>query len=302
MKLSIASVLVGADKTSHSVNKVLYGVFEKFLKYFDAELDAIDHAAGITDKKNPLRVVFTKMITEFEANERRTYATVAFNQRGRVPLSIKPGDMQLQNLGNTDWVDNDSRKTPGWVQEQPDPNIQQPTASQTPSVSRPLARLSFVKKMSAFRRWGDDDSVTHDDSDTDDSNTGESANQLEPIPEDKFTSRDAKIIGKVKDVYHNALHELLEVCDESLLGLTSIIELYEIIRNDKELQPFDYSKLIAKTDDLSISQYSRIIFRAAENLKRSITRKYFYEEVRTRLQYPQADVANLRKLLPPVIF
>lgn len=302
-KISIGGVLKGPDKTAHSTNKILYGVFENFLQFFKSELDAIDMEFAKTAnakeeaEMKAWRVIFERMIMEFEANERLTYSTVAFNQRGRIPLSIIPGSMGIKYFFQNDWLNDDRadlehlQKTERWVVET-DPNEPVPPPGAAKPKSENLPSKKFLAQFRGWRKWGNDEEPSETESET-----AENAAALEPevIGKDKFTSKDEKIIAKMKDVYHEALEELLEVCDQSLLGLTSIIELYKLKREYDDLEGFKYDGLVAMTDDLSSAQYARKILRAGENLKREITRQYFLAEVEDRKKATRPDISQLRK-------
>lgn len=295
-KISITSVLGGADKLSHSVNKSLYGVFEEYLRYFHDELNAVDQKMG---EDKPMRNAFNQMISEFEARERRTYATTAANQRGRFPLQFRIGNLGLKNLvGDTSWMDNNQldmdqlKESPNWSDDEKDGVIDLTDTATKPTDSK-LGKLHAITKIHrGYKTAMNSLAPKTEDGNQMSDELSDEPTALENMQRKNLTPREKKVIRKVKDIYHDAMEALLDVCDESLVGLTVVTELYELMRSGNQLTPYDYKQLRPRIENESDADYARAMIRAAENLKRSITQRYFKVEIEDRMKMAKSKEAN----------
>lgn len=286
--MSIMSVMDGADQTAHSLNKVIFGVFKKFLDFFAKELITIDleieNKSGID--ADVLRNAFIEMINTFEARERRLYAAVAFRQRGKVPLRISP--TIIADLHDKSWLLTDPKYvlTPtGDLVEGSDPKPDPKEAAKASHKAIFAELTKFTENLRLMGKGAETDIAATD------------KNALESGPKDprKVAREEKQAINQIKDIYHASMQELIQTCEESLMGLTGILDLYRHMRRGEELGTFNYDTLIPNEDKKqNPAKHNRAIIRAATNLKRNITSKYFSVEIKLKLSKKDDDVRVLR--------
>lgn len=299
--LSLKALFHGAFRIALSANKVLYGVLSRFIDAFQQQADDIDKAElelaqnDENEKRRlkKLRAVFTEILLEFEARERILYALVALRQRGRVPLKLDFSDpTTITAFFNTNWTKvncmGDLAKSSPAISENPMAAIQKITGTFTKYASKALI----------FKKTLRGETITPDEHDE------MVSSPLEPdTPEDLAAEADfAKrqdnpndravqktVVQAVKDVYHEAIHELLGVCDQSLLGFTALLELYRILASGRSyaaIPTFDagIQSLKFNADQIPEITSKPIIQlqQATEAIKRTTAMTYFYGEYMVR--------------------
>lgn len=319
--LSLGSILHGAFRTALSANRVLYGVLNRFIEAFHREANDIDDAA-MKNNKTPenrnhldqLRAVFTEILLEFEARERLLYASVALKQRGKVPLKLDLTDPStITAFFHTDW------KSVVTMDDLFKPTVRQQAEEGMSKISSRFSKLKQKATQKIRHERGEE--LSEDEKDLKDMDL----NALEPETEEDKEAAAAiakehnepkiravqKNVGQaIKDVYHEAIHELLEVCDQSILGFTALLELYRILAlggSGANIPSFDAGvealafkageipdgELIAAMTSRPIIQLQQ----ATEAIKRTTAMTYFHGEYTVRIAIPRAQrlgVGSLR--------
>lgn len=100
------------------------------------------------------------------------------------------------------------------------------------------------------------------------------------------TAVDAKqVIADVKSVYQSTMKAQLEICDKSLIGLISLIDVYRERMLNKPYQKFNPNVLNPiKTNAEDYSHDERVEYvRHIEHMKAALVRKFFNYEIEGRL-------------------
>lgn len=282
--LSLLDVAYGAAATSHSLNKVIFGVFKKFLDYFEIELKAIDKEIPIHADINgeKLRQSFTDVINAFEARERRLYSAVAFRQRGKVPLRLSP-DI-ITKLQDKAWL----LTNPNFTEVINEDAV----FSASSEIEKVETKKSHKTILAGIQRFTKSKAAPVSESEMP---VDAQALETEAKDTNKLSAAEKQAINQIKDIYHASMVELIQTCEESLMGLTSILDLYRHMRQNVNIKDFDLTK-ITPHDNVATStpHYNRLVVRAATNLKRNITSKYFQAEVNLKMNNEDDGVRVLR--------
>lgn len=292
--LSISSILHGPYRAALSANKVLYGVLSTFIDAFHNQANEIDKAAVNANSGHlkQLRAIFNEILIEFEARERLLYASTALRQRGRVPLKLDFTDLStITAFLQTDWkkvVGMDSMLA---AQKTDDGLAGKVTGAFSKITKKALAK---AKSSAGEELSSEERDASNNDLDADALENDFEDHALSPKSDSKddrdMTAAKKNIAQAIKDVYHEAIHELLEVCDQSLLGFTALLELYRLLAHGHSIKLFDVNSLeyqIGEEEDAALiaELTSRPILhlqQSTEAFKRTVAMTYFHAEYKLR--------------------
>lgn len=93
-----------------------------------------------------------------------------------------------------------------------------------------------------------------------------------------------KAIAEIKAVYMSTMNDLIEVCDQSLLGLVSLIDVYRARMLNKPIPDFNPNDLQPLSDDHDYLYGERVRYSALiDEMKLALIRKYFDHEIQARV-------------------
>lgn len=95
---------------------------------------------------------------------------------------------------------------------------------------------------------------------------------------------------KIRNIIQSTMWDLLEVCDQSLLGLNSLIDVYRARIERKDLPEFSESKLRIKTEEKYTWGERIELSESVEEIKLTLTRKYFNTEFEARIVTKSKDL------------
>lgn len=102
---------------------------------------------------------------------------------------------------------------------------------------------------------------------------------------------DKELSRKMKVIQQATMLDLLEVCDQSLLGLNSLIDVFRSRIENIALPNFDEQRLVVKQDNDRYYWEERLkVSECVEEIKSTLCRRYLDHEIQLRLQ---ANVENL---------
>lgn len=328
--ISYWSVIAGdADATAHSLNRVLYGVFEGFLEHFGhvtkAYLSKTEHFGHVTKASLPKTVsryqrhidIYDIIIFQLNIRERLFYVRVGFQQRGKVPmkLGIKNGLPTYLFFGvkkNATYqtkMDELDRHARAYEAQQKKIAEERRLAMEAKMSGANLAQPASIPTPPPASTSSNPDAEVKKPPSSALVTMANAVNDFIHGKKDKATKDEmeatTRSLGFIKDVYHQSIKALLETCHESITGLNALLDNV-LVQDVQWLYAAQYRQLFdqAQRERPGSSKYKRLLLRATEELFRYITRIYFQFEYESKenefdMYMDRIDLQFLRRIFTP---